>query len=145
MACSWADTRGYEGSHGLLDGVLEQLRRAGQEGHVGRDELDGRAPRGRAATRAREAGKDLRFDHTLDQAHGLLRLGGLTEDGEHHPACDARRVASRPCRHVHESKVVPHLAVGHAQRLREGLAFVAAAEAQRRMSSASRRTVSFHS
>ena len=125
---------GIRGQPRSARGVLEQLRRAGQEGHVGRDELDGRAPRGRAAARAREAGEDLRLHHTLDQAHGLLRLGGLTEDGEHHPARDARRVAPRPCRHVHESEVVPHLAVRHAQGFREGLALVAAAEAQRRVS-----------
>ena len=134
IAWSWAETRGIRGQPRSAHGVLEQLRRAGQEGHVGRDELDGRAPRGRAAARAREAGEDSGSTIRSSEAHRQLRLGGLTEDGEHHPARDARRVAPRPCRHVHESEVVPHLAVRHAERLGEGLALVAAAEAQRGVS-----------
>ena len=87
----------------------------------------------RPLERAKRA-SGLRLDDALEQAHGQRRLIRLAEDGEHHPAGDARRCAPRPGRHVHETEVVPDLALRDPERLREGLAFVAAAEAQRRVS-----------
>ena len=61
---------------------------------------------------------------------GLFRLA---EDREHHPSGDARRRATRPGGHVRETEVVPHLTVRDAEGIGEGLAFVAPAEAQRRV------------
>ena len=104
-----------------------------RKGASGATSSIGRATRGRAPARAREAGEGLWRDDPLEQAHGEVWLVGLTEDGEHHPACDARRSAPGPGRHVHEAEVVPHLTVRDAEGFGEGLAFVAPAEAQRRV------------
>ena len=57
MACSWADTRGYEGSHGLLAAVSRSSAVRERKGTSGATSSMADRREGRATARAREAGE----------------------------------------------------------------------------------------
>ena len=129
IVCSCTETRGYEGIHGRA--TASSMISAFSE-RKGRSEARARLPERREGVRPveRATREGVGLDDPLEKLHRKTRLSRLAKDGEHHPACDARRRSLRAGGDSREAEVLPDVVVMDSERLGESLSLVDPTQAE---------------